>query len=240
MNNILSEFNDRTVIYLKIDATQPLTFSLIKEIEDVCNSIEDSGQNSILLMHLIGQQDQTFSHVWPGTVDILYVSKWEKVLRRLEKVAALIITVLEDSCSSLALELLLVSDYRIAAENLIISISRAPNMIWPSMMLHRLVNQIGLAQSRPIVLYGTSITAKQAAELKIINTISSDITMEVTKFAHLLNSVNITDIAIRRQLLLDTKSASFEDILGTHLAACDRTLRSPLQHAKPITSSSLD
>ncbi|KOG89867.1 enoyl-CoA hydratase, partial [Streptomyces varsoviensis] len=39
------------------------------------------------------------------------------------------------------------------------------------------------------------------------------------------------DLAIRRQLLLDARTTSFEDALGPHLAACDRLLRGTAQEA---------
>jgi isomerase DpgB len=34
------------------------------------------------------------------------------------------------------------------------------------------------------------------------------------------------ELAIRRQLMLEAMTTTFEDALGTHLAACDRALRS--------------
>jgi isomerase DpgB len=33
------------------------------------------------------------------------------------------------------------------------------------------------------------------------------------------------ELAIRRQLLLDAPTVSFDDALGVHLAACDRAIR---------------
>jgi isomerase DpgB len=41
----------------------------------------------------------------------------------------------------------------------------------------------------------------------------------------MLGRIAGTDLAIRRQLLAEALSVSYEDALGAHLAACDRELR---------------
>ena len=41
------------------------------------------------------------------------------------------------------------------------------------------------------------------------------------------------EMAIRRQLMLEAPTASFEDALGVHLAACDRALRHASAKAVP-------
>jgi isomerase DpgB len=35
----------------------------------------------------------------------------------------------------------------------------------------------------------------------------------------------MSELAVRRRLLLEAPSATFEDALGAHLAACDRLMR---------------
>jgi isomerase DpgB len=42
-----------------------------------------------------------------------------------------------------------------------------------------------------------------------------------------------TELAIRRQLFLDAGHTRFEDALGSHLAACDRTLRREAEEPAP-------
>ncbi len=84
---------------------------------------------------------------WPGPVAIRDVNRWERALRRLERLAD-VPRRGEGTCGGPALDLLLAADYRIAAPDLRLMLPINDGHFWPGMTLYRLVQHIGLARAR--------------------------------------------------------------------------------------------
>lgn len=226
MNYSLSELDDRTIIYLKIDGMCSLSPTLIDEINKACDSAEDAEHSAIIFIYLGGKQNQEDAYqLWPGNVNMRLVSQWEKVLSRLERLAAITLTVMDYICGGVALEILLTTDYRIVTHDLRIELLGSFKEIWPGMLIHRLANQLGVTRSRSLMLFSAEITGPKIAELGLANEVVTDVSAALKTFSHTLKSTNTADIAIRRRLLLEASATSFDDALGTHLAACDRVLR---------------
>ena len=100
----------------------------------------------------------------------------------------------------------------------------ADGATWPGMALHRLAQQTaGTAAIRRAVLFGTPLDAAQALALHLVDEVTDDAASSVA--AELTAVFAGSELAIRRQLLLDGRTAPFEEALGAHLAACDRALR---------------
>jgi isomerase DpgB len=59
----------------------------------------------------------------------------------------------------------------------------------------------------------------------VIDEVADDTTAAIAKAMEMAAAVEGTELAIRRQLMLEAPTATFEDALGVHLAACDRSLR---------------
>ncbi len=59
----------------------------------------------------------------------------------------------------------------------------------------------------------------------VADEVAGDLAIALAKAAELASAADGGELAIRRQLMLEASAASFEDALGVHLAACDRTLR---------------
>ncbi len=93
------------------------------------------------------------------------------------------------------------------------------------MTLYRLVQHIGLARARRIVLWDSAIELGDATELGIVDQVSEDLTEAVHTAAVLRGRLSDRETRIRRRLLEEAASAEYEDALGVHLAACDRELR---------------
>ena len=62
-------------------------------------------------------------------------------------------------------------------------------------------------------------------ELGLLDATESDLDTALGQFVGDLSRHPRAELAIRRRLLLEAPSTSYEEALGTHLAACDRTLR---------------
>ena len=98
---------------------------------------------------------------------------------------------------------------------------------WPGMALYRLARQAaGAALARRAVLFGTPIGAAEAQAIGVIDEVTANATLALEKAMEVAGAARGTELAIRRQLMLEATSTTFEDALGVHLAACDRALRS--------------
>ncbi|MGG8410248.1 enoyl-CoA-hydratase DpgB [Streptomyces sp. 12297] len=162
---------------------------------------------------------------WPGGTGVRAVNKWERAVRRLERLDTVTVTVAEGDCGGLALDVLLTADLRLATADVRLLMAGQDVDAWPGMGLYRLVQQIGVARARRPVLFGEPIPAGEALELRLIDEIVRDLPNGTERAREMAGSREGTEFAIRRRLLHEAQTATFDDALGRHLAACDRLLR---------------
>ncbi|MEV2235772.1 enoyl-CoA-hydratase DpgB [Streptomyces phaeochromogenes] len=207
---------------LRIDGGQPPSPETIAAISAVCESVGHSGGNDTVIIELSGVP----ADGWTGELTVGLVSKWERVLRRLERLPAPTIAVADGDCGGAALDALLATDIRIATPSLRLIPPVAGGGTWPGMALHRLAQQTGgTAAVRRTALFGTPLDGTQALALHLVDELTDDTAAAVARAAELTAGFAGSELAIRRQLLLEARTAPFEEALGSHLAACDRVLR---------------
>ncbi|MDT0345440.1 enoyl-CoA-hydratase DpgB [Streptomyces litchfieldiae] len=205
---------------------------LTAELNAVCDRAEDRRPPGVVLM--LGGSPGDWP--WPGAARIQEVNRWERAVRRLERLSAVIIAVARGTCGGPALDLLLAGDYRIAEPGLRMLLPVNDGHFWPGMGVHRLVNQVGVARARQLVLWGHELSAPQAIELGLVDEVTEQLDDAIGAAALLLGRLSGPDLAIRRQLLLEAPSVDHDEALGPHLAACDRELlrlRRGLEPAAP-------
>lgn len=215
-------------ITLEIDGQCVLSERLVTDVNHVCDRAEEAGEASILLLYVRGRGVLDVDNIWPGSLhksDIHLVNHWEQALRRIERLGIMTITAVDQTCAGVALEVLLATDYRLARSDFSVHFRRPSGGIWPSMSLYRLANQLGIARSRQIALLGSDLTAKRAFDLGLIDEVADDLKSPIDCFISSLDHGLRADLALRRRLLLDATGLTFENALGVHLAACDRTVR---------------
>ncbi|MFI1971995.1 hypothetical protein BLA24_02470 [Streptomyces cinnamoneus] len=210
---------------LGVDTAQPLSEFLIGELDGLCDRIEDAGGSAVAVIRLGDATAVTPGTGWPGEVGIHLVNKWERALRRLERVGAVTVAVAAGAAGGPALEVLLACDYRIGGSAMRLSLPGRDGEPWPGMLVHRLANQLGPTRARHLVLFGGEISATQALQLGVLDDVVDDTDSAVAAKAASLTHLTGTELAVRRRLLLDATTTSFEEALGAHLAACDRALR---------------
>jgi isomerase DpgB len=59
----------------------------------------------------------------------------------------------------------------------------------------------------------------------VIDEVTGNATPAIEKAMEVAATARGTELAIRRQLMAEALTTSYEDALGLHLAACDRALR---------------
>jgi isomerase DpgB len=208
-------------LILRIDGTRPLSANLVHALAAVCDGAEDGGGRKPVIVHVSGTPEDSLDK----ELTVALVSKWERGLRRLERLPAATIARASGDCGGIALEALLATDYRIATASVRLLVPVQARVTWPGMALHRLVQQAGAAAVRRAVLFGVPIEAREALAMRLVDELTDDTASALMAAARMTGVFPGAELAIRRQLMLDAPTASFEDALGVHLAACDRVLR---------------
>ena len=209
-------------LMLRVDGSRPLSAGTVTEFGAACDVIEDGDISGLLIIYVSGV---------PGpeclsSLSVAMVSKWERALRRLERLPAGTIAVAEGDCGGPALDALLASDYRIMPDWAKLIVPVVDGATWPGMALYRLARQAaGAAQARRAALFGAPIWAAEARAMGVIDDVADDVTACAKKAMEVAAAAGGAELAIRRQLVLEAATTTFEDALGTHLAACDRALR---------------
>ncbi|MBD0689542.1 enoyl-CoA-hydratase DpgB [Streptomyces sp. CBMA123] len=234
-NPDLTQLPDGLGLMVRIDGTRPLA-ELTALLNSVCDEVENRGEKSVVVLRL----DATPADVraWPGAVAIQQVNRWERAVRRLERLTAMTIAAARGACGGPALDLLLAADFRIGAPDLLLMLPVNDGHFWPGMSVYRLVRHLGLAKARQIVIWGNDISVDRTLELGLIDQISEDVAEAVHTATVLMGRISDQELTIRRLLLLEAGSADYDDAVGVHLAACDRELRRLRQDASAATPGS--
>ncbi|MFI6406385.1 enoyl-CoA-hydratase DpgB [Streptomyces sp. NPDC050548] len=212
---------DHATATLTVDGRLPLSSATVDAVTRACDSAEDERTAHRLTIRVSGVPVMRQA----DGVTVSLVSKWERALRRLERLPTPTIAVAEGPCGGLALDLLFCADHRIAngAASLVMAVENGAT--WPGMTLYRLGrSHAGAAAVRRAVLFGTPIGAREALALQLVDVLADDVEGALAAAVGSTASVRGAELAIRRQLLFDAATTSFEEALGAHLAACDRAL----------------
>lgn len=213
---------DRGHLTLQVDGSRPLSAQTVAEVAAICGRVEDGDTSGFVIIRVSGVPEPE----WPGDLSVALVSKWERGLRRLERLPAVTIAVAEGDCGGPALDTLLATDYRIMPARASLVLPVTAGATWPGMALYRLARQAaGASQARRAALFGTPIGAATAQAMGVIDEVTDNVTIAVEKATELAAVARGAELAIRRQLVLEAPTTTFEDALGVHLAACDRALR---------------
>jgi len=204
---------------LRIDGARPVSAALVAEVEALCDRVEDGAGR--VVVQVSGAPADTA----PEDRTIALVSKWERALRRFERLPAVTVAVASGECGGVALEVLLATDYRIGTASLRLRVAGPSRAAWPGMALFRMVRQVGFGTARRAALLGIPIPVADAVALRLVDERAADVPAALTAAARLAETVSGPELAIRRQLMDEASTVGFEEALGAHLAACDRALR---------------
>ncbi|MEV8510238.1 enoyl-CoA-hydratase DpgB [Actinoplanes sp. NPDC051475] len=218
----LAPDTDGLSLILDIDCARSLR-ELTEMINGLCARVESRVDRTVTVLRLRGTPAS--GREWPGDVRVPEVNRWERAIRRLERLDAVNIAVATGACGGPALDILLAADLRIAGSDLQLMLPVNDGHFWPGMSMYRLVQHLGVARARQIVLWGIDVPVAKATELGLVDQVYDDVDEAVHTATVLTGRISDRELAVRRQLLLEAGSVEFDEALGTHLAACDRELR---------------
>ncbi|MFD9726096.1 enoyl-CoA-hydratase DpgB [Streptomyces sp. NPDC059072] len=230
---------DEAAAVLTVGGNERLTPELVSRVAAAVAQAE-SADGGVVLLLLGGDAAPTAQDPadFPSSgTGIHLVNTWERVLRRLENTGRPTLAVVEGDCTGPALEALLIADYRLAAPDARLRLAGAEDGAWPGTAVHRLANQIGTARARRLLLLRPWLSAAEAAAGELVDETAGstqEIRERAAALAGVLAALPGQEWSIRRRLLFDS-GLSYEEALGAHLAACDRSLRrqQPMPSTRP-------
>lgn len=197
---------------------------LSEQLNAICDRVEADGVRPVL--HLDGSDAAALPLQWPEQdLTIRTVTRWERALRRLERVPAASVAVVTGEVGPAALEVLFCTDWRVSAADSIFALSAQP---WPGAVLFRMARQLGHATTRRLMLFPAAVPATRAQELGFVDEVRGGAVSEVLAAgasAAQAMAIDDADAAVLRQLHDEAATAQYDDAIGAHLAACDRVLR---------------
>ncbi|MFI0977272.1 enoyl-CoA-hydratase DpgB [Streptomyces sp. NPDC021093] len=209
---------DQTPMTVELDGRASLP-ELTALLQQACDLAEDGRSSAALLLRL------TNTGAWSEDLGIHQVNRWERAVRRLELLGALTVCTVDGTCGGAALDVFLAADRRIAGSGLRIVLNGRDGLPWPGMTLYRLTHLAGAAQTRRLLFRGDGLGGDEALALGLVDEINDD-PARAESVLDELGRAGATELAIRRRLVLEAMTTSYEDAIGPHLAACDRSLRS--------------
>ena len=204
-----------------LNVGRPLAKELVAQLNALCDQAEDAGVGTIVRINLDGHT--VAASLAP--IDVNLVNHWERALRRLERLPGVTIAVANGDVGGLGLALLLCADFRLICGATHLRLSHPGQPQLPGMVLHRLSNQLGVVMTRRMALLDHHLCSQEALSHGLVDKVCTKPNEAVQTFLQDLQHQDLTQVPMQRRLILDATSVSYEDALGSHLAACDRVLR---------------
>ncbi|MCP4265029.1 MAG: enoyl-CoA hydratase/isomerase family protein [Candidatus Brocadiaceae bacterium] len=152
--------------------------------------------------------------------------RWEIMINRLETLNKITIAVIDGECLGAGIQLALSCDYRIATNNSQFAHNEVQMGILPGHTIFQLSKFCGLNTSLELIATGRFYTAQEAMDKGIVNRVCEDheIEDETAWFLQQFKDTKMDIYYLARRLLKEAHSMSYEDFLGSYLAAQHRVI----------------
>ena len=189
-----------------------------QSLRDTLNQVYESENENVVIV----LRCQSMTDCFHGENTIQTISDWEKVLRQLEMVRAIVVFISDGNVFGHALDLLLVSDFRAVHAVSQMGFSMQNGIARPGVSLYRLANQVGQAHARRMGLAGRTITSEEACDLGLVDEVFDDERQVLDRALGKFRDTSSSELAIRRRLILEAHALEYDNALGAYLAASAR------------------
>lgn len=138
---------------------------------------------------------------------------WEDAMTAMERMDVLFVAAINGHCLGGGLQLALVCDYRLAAEDALLGLPAVKECLIPSMSLYRLPRLIGMARARELILLGQPITARVAESYGLVNRVAraTDFARAVEETVATLAGLPAASVRASKRLLARAFDLGFDD-----------------------------
>lgn len=197
--------------------------TLTSQLNGALDAAQEDNPTSVLLIHL-PLVDESSS--WPrGSVLTEDVNRWERALFRLERSLLVSVAVVDGSVGGAAFDLLLACSVRLATPGSSVQLAINEGQLWPGMGLFRFTREAGVAGARRYLLWKTELDVATLETLNLVDHVTPSIESTIDATIELIGTKDATDVARRWALVREGGVTLADEVLGLHLAACDRELR---------------
>ena len=153
--------------------------------------------------------------------DVYGFSKWERMLRTLERLPVITIAAIEAECAGGGMQVALACDVRVAAKDAVFHLYEARFGFLPGMSVFRLAKFIGLGRARRMALTGRRVNAAEAERIGLVDHLCEKGELEkgIQNAMSEFPDLTVEAIELIRRLLDESFEMSYEDFVGGFLAA---------------------
>ncbi len=197
-----------------------ISSELLDDFDSLLSWIEDEAPCDNFVLRL-GSESSEASR--PSADDC---RRWEKLIVRLDGLAAVSIAVVDGPCVQFAMQLALACDHRIATMRTIFRVLELKEGYLPGMNVFRLAKYTGIGIARRLVFTGAPLDAVAAKDVGIVDHVCEPASLgaEVNSFCQSLAPVHPVAVQMARRLLGESYSTESSDYSGQYLAAQHRCL----------------
>jgi isomerase DpgB len=207
------------VATLRFPAGAPSLADLARWLNEALDAIDDAGTPADLLVEVAGEPGEP-----ADAARLSDWSRWDKALRRLERVPVATVGVLDGAITGPAFHLVLALDFAVATPQTVLLCRDLYRGRLPGMSVYRLAKSVGYGYAKRMLLAGHPVPASEALRTGLVTEVSVD---PATVARDLLRrcAPRTCGWPLTRRLLEEGYSLSFEDALGSVLAAQERAIR---------------
>lgn len=196
----------------------------LRELERALDHLEDHSTARVLVLR-VRSEGIDFADFDPKEgLDIHGFNKWEKLVRRLEKLEKATLAVAEGDCAGGGFQLLLACDLRWAVPQARFTLPEVQLGFLPGMATWRLSRYVGIGHAKRIALTGAALDTATAMTFGLLDGVDVDPDAAQARALAALGPSHTVAIALTRRLLLESFDTAYEDALGNFLAAQHRAI----------------
>lgn len=211
-----------TLVHTHIDMT------MVRELTAVCDFLEDDSPTRVVVFRGTGGQfcaGIDFADFRPDApMDIHGFNKWEKVCRRVERLDKVTVAVLEGAVIGGGVQLALVTDARVMAQDATLQLNEVHQGFLPGMATFRLAKYVGLGHTKRLIMRCPVVGADESLQLGLVDVATDDLDDALTQVIDSFGPTHVVAVTLARRLLGESFQFSFEDALGHFLAAQHRAV----------------
>ncbi len=205
---------------------------LTVDFRDAVEAVAERRDLAVVLIRGAGRafcSGMDLDELHQGTLDPRHFPWWERSLRRLELMDALVVAAIHGYCVGGGLQLALACDLRLVAAGTQLSLPAAEEGLIPGMSVFRLARFVGMGRAKSLILGGQRLDAEQAQRMgladEVLPTSGFDAAVE-ERVAAL--AAGHSDAARHCKRLLDVGwTQGFDEFLRLYLDSQERVRSGP-------------
>jgi len=209
-----------------------INVQMVRELEKVCNQIEDGSQDQVVVIRGAGNVFSTGIDLldFPPDQkpDVRGFSRWERACRTLERLPMVTVAAVDGECAGGGLQLALTCDVRLATGRSQFYLHEIRDGFLPGMGTFRLAKFIGLGRARRMALTGRRVNTGEALSMGLIDHVCEDGALDsaIPRTIEEFGDLHTDAISLARRLFDESFEIPYEEFVGCFLAAQHRAIQS--------------